>query len=302
MSEFVTESDFEDFSDSDSAFDPTDDAPINQLPIELLDASDDGIISNGGIISLLQFFCIFPSSLLIYSITDTLIVSGFAPAFVNRVGAILKNYFRIREWMINSTKYSFSNYKQLDDPLNNFTPVNNGYKTFGLSRGIWRWLTFTPENKLELILAVPPRHWAFGKSATELPIPDCIETLTYDEFHKKYNEYSMLHTPISFHWWFIVIQPFATVDGTYYNTLEDILNAVLSTNTDIQPIKAKDVITISRLKDMITTYCDLLNEYHQSAIGHEYKDRLPRRANKRTRERRKRKLLRHGYTVPTHLD
>jgi hypothetical protein len=71
---------------------------------------------------------------------------------------------------------------------------------------------------------------------------------------------------------------------------------------DIQPIKTKDVMTISRLKDMITIYCDLLNEYHQSAIGHEYKDRLPRRPNKRTRERRKRKLLRNGYTLTTHLD
>jgi hypothetical protein len=301
MSHFNTDTDFEtdfetDFSDSDSAFDSTNDPPINQLSFELAYAPDNGISEGGGIIELLKLFWLFPNNI-IYSTRDTLIQSGFTTTFVNRVYAILKNYIRIRDWMTNNIQYSFSNYKQLNDPLNNFTTFKKGNERMLLCRGIWRWLTFNPENKLELILAVPPRHWAFGKSTEELPFTECIETITSIQFHKKYDEYHILHTPIALQWWFIVIQPFATREDTYYNTLEDILTAVQSTNMDIQHIKTKDVITISRLKNIINIYCELLNEYHKNAIGHEFKDRLPRRPNKRTRERRKRKLFKYGYTL-----
>jgi hypothetical protein len=310
MSDFSdNQSDFSDnqsdFSDTDSAYDITD---VDLQPLDLHYAYDDGVIEDSGITSLIdQLFRnrnqISDSMFLtlVNLILQNLVESGFSNAFANRVDAILKNYMRICSWILNGFRYSFDNFKQADDPLNNFTTFNMHEKQPRLQRGIWRWLNFTKDDTLELILAVPPRHWAFGKSAAELPIPDCVETLTSNQFHETYQtdqtdqlEYSF--PPIYKNWWFIVIHPFTTVDGTSYNTIDDILSAVYSTNLDISHIKHKDVITISRLKDIININCDILNEFHHDAIGHEYKDRLHRRPNKRTRERRKRKLIKHGYT------
>lgn len=283
--------DFDNISDTDSSYDIMDELPD---PATLNFDDDDGAIEDDGIPALLEQFCRYPDADLVLV---NLIVSGFPHPFINRVYAILKNYTRICNWMLKSTKYSYSNCKPLDDPLNNFTTFYKGEEHLPLQRGIWRWLTFTKENKLELVLAVPPRHWAFGKSAEELPIPECVETLTSDQFHEKYHDYASLHTPVANYWWFIVIHPFMTQNGTSYNTIPDILAAAQTTNLDISLIKRKDVMTISRLKDIITIYCDMLNEYHQDAVGHKFMDRLPRRPNKRTRDRCKRKLMKHNYTL-----
>ena len=294
--------DYGDFSDTDSAYDITD---VDHHPLDLHYAYDDGTIEDDGITALLDQLFRNRNQIsdamvqnLVDLILQNLVDSGFSNAFVNRVDAILKNYMRICNWILNGFTYSFDNFKQADDPLNNFTTFNMHEKQPRLQRGIWRWLTFTKDDKLELILAVPPRHWAFGKSAAELPIPDCVGTLTSNQFHETHqtDQTDHLVPPIYKNWWFIVIHPFTTVDGTSYNTIADILSAVYSTNLDISHIKHKDVITISRLKDIININCDILNEFHYDAIGHEYKDRLHRRPNKRTRERRKRKLIQHGYT------
>jgi hypothetical protein len=287
----LDENDFNE-SDTDSVIDIEEQAPLH------VPRSDEGTIKDGGFTALLeQFLSNNNYGINANMILDNLSISGFSIEFIDRVYAILKNYILIRKWIMKSITYSFTNYKPLDDPLNNNIPFIKGEKHIFLQRGIWRGLIFNNEHKLELILAVPTRHWAFGKSVHELPIPNAIETLTSKKFFDKYGIEKISDTYACFYWWFIVIHPFTTSYGTEYNTLTDVLAAVHTTNMDISIIKRKDVMTIHRLKDIINSYCEILNWYHKVAIGYEFKDRLPHRPNKHTRNRYKRKLIKYGYKL-----
>jgi len=282
-------------SDIDSSFDFEEDNPTHMLP-ELEHAYDEGNVNDGGIPIMLEMFQEYPLTYDINEIIDTLISSGFSITFVNRIYAILKNIANIYDWMLKGIQNSPFNSKILDDPLNNYTTFNKGEEHIKLCRGIWRWLHFTENNEFELVLAVPPRHWAFGKNIDELNIPGCVSCLSSGQFHEKYNSDNIMRPPIAYYWWFIVIHP-AELHTMYYNTFLDIINAIETTNMDISIIKSKNVMTVKQLKNIIIKYSDLINECHKAAIGYTFKDRLHSRPNKRTRERRKHKLLKYGYSI-----
>ena len=226
-------------------------------------------------------------------IIDMLVQASFKITLINRISAILKNYCKIYDWILKNVYEN--NESALDDPLNNFTttPPQNKCLKYRLQRGIWRWLHFTKNNNIELIFAVPPRHWAFGKSPEQLIIPDCTETLTSKQFYKKYKEYRFGMPHISNYWWFIVIQPF----NEQYNTLNDIVDAIHATPQEGYDIlKYKNVISKQQIGKEINKFSNLLLNIHYQATGRIFIDRI-KRANKHTRKRWKKHLSALDYNI-----
>lgn len=261
---------------------------ITSINHSLLYLEDEGNIYDGGITYLMEYFMTYYDNNTFENIMEILELINIPYIYRQRIYYSLRHYTSIYIW---TTKYYRSSYinsynsrNSLQDPLNNFTTKVG---TFNMQRGIWRWLYITNDGKYELVLAVPPRHWAFGKKISDISnfVKNCIATMSIHEFNQKYEKYLYLRPVITFDWWFIVIRPF---DSTYITNI-DIINAINEPN-NLHIIKNKEIMSIKRIRDSIIMYCNILNNLHKQNIGSEFLERS-RRRNKRSRNRHKRKIL-----------